>query len=472
MSADDIARLSLTEVARLIRKRKISSVEATEASVGRLERYGARFNCVVEIDAEGALKAARKADRELARRQARGPLHGVPLAHKDMYYRKGRVSGCGSRIRASFVPDHTATVLQRLDAAGALDIARLNMVEFALGITGHNEITGDVRNPWNPKHLPGGSSSGSAVSVAARLTYGSLGSDTGGSIRFPASCCGIVGIKPTYSRVSRFGAMPLSFSCDTVGPLTRTVADAALILQVLAGRDANDPTSSARSVPNYSAGIGKSIRGLKIGVPETYFYEGIDAAVEKPVRESLDVLRRLGAKLLPVAMPAAIGATNTLTSMIIVAEAAAIHSRWLRDRPDDYGTQTRGRMLMGLFCPATRYLEALNLRGRLLAGFVESVFRKCDVLHTPVLPVEVPTLAETDLKANPGFLKYVGRMGHCTRPVNYLGLPAITVPCGFTQNGLPTGFQMVGRPFDEATLFRAASAYERATDWHTREPAL
>ena len=246
----DLAGLSLSEVAAAIATRRISSLEATQACLDALDQAGPALNCVAGVDHEAALAAAAAADEELAAGRVRGPLHGVPLAHKDMFYRAGRPAACGSRILADFVPDHTASVLARLDAAGALDVAQLNMVEFALGTTGHNEITGDVRNPWNPAHIPGGSSSGPGAAVAARAVFGALGSDTGGSIRLPAACCGLVGIKPSYGLVSRHGALPLSFTLDHVGPLTRTVGDCAMLLQAIAGHDPRDPTTAARPVPD------------------------------------------------------------------------------------------------------------------------------------------------------------------------------------------------------------------------------
>jgi aspartyl-tRNA(Asn)/glutamyl-tRNA(Gln) amidotransferase subunit A len=446
-------------------------LELTRIALDRLERIGPALNAVAGLDRDGALAVAAAADADLAKGRVRGPLHGVPLAHKDMYYRKGRVTACGSRINADFRPDRTATALQRLDAAGALDIARLNMVEFAYGPTGHNEITGPVRNPWNTAHITGGSSSGSGVSVAARLVYGALGSDTGGSIRFPAGICGIFGAKPTYGRVSRAGAMPLAFSLDHVGPLTRNVEDAALILQIIAGHDPDDTTTSTRPVPDYLAGLERGVKGLRVAVPENYFYDRIDPGVEKLVRDSLEVYRRIGAELVPVRV-SGVETANELTALIISVEAAAYHSRWLRERRGDYGKQTLSRLLGGLAVPATRYLEALSLRASMLEEFVEQVFAKADVLHVPMLPMPVPTIAETDVGAGAGATEMLIHIGRNTRVFNYLGLPAFSVPCGFTKSGLPCGFQLVGRPFDEARLFQAARAYERETDWARQAPKI
>ena len=472
MPDDALAGLTLTELAAAIGARKVSSLEATENCLAGLERHGPALNCVAGIEPEAALEAARVADAELAAGRARGALHGVPLAHKDMFYRAGRVSACGSRILADFVPEVTSTALARLDGAGALDIARLNMVEFALGTTGHNEITGAVRNPWNPAHVTGGSSSGPGAAVAARLVYGALGSDTGGSIRLPAAACGLVGVKPTFGRVSRHGAMPLSFTLDTVGPLARGVADAALILQTIAGPDPNDPTTGSEPVPDYLSDLEAGVRGLRIATPENYFYDPVDPEVAALARASLEVFAALGAEIVPVQMPASIELGNPLTMLILAVEGAAFHGRWLEQRRADYGRQTLGRLLPGLLYPAKRYVEALSLRRKVLDELRAAVFERADVLHTPVWPFPLPTIEESDLAANPGFTEFIAATGHCSRPVNYAGLPGVSVPAGFTANGLPCAFQLVGRPFDEALLLRAARAYERETACTAPAPAL
>ena len=470
--SNNIFTLSLSEVARAIATKKLSSVEATTVCVERIQAHGPALDTICAMDPDAALADARKADETLAKDGATGPLHGVPLAHKDMFYRAGRISGCGSKIRADFVPDVTGTVLERLDRAGALDIARLNMVEFALGVTGHNEVVPTPKNPWNTAHITGGSSSGPGAAVAARLVFGTLGSDTGGSIRFPSCCNGLIGIKPTWGRVSRYGAMPLSPSLDTIGPLTRTVEDAALMFGIIAGHDPRDPTSSKLYVPDYVFGLSQGIKGLRVGVPKNYFFDFVDPEISDLVRASLDVLVDAGAELVLVTIPDSLEATNSLTSLIIATEAASIHQAWLQERPEDYGNQTRARMNNGLTTSATRYLQARNLRAPLLAEFAEAVFDKVDVLHCPVMNTAVPTIADTDLSANPGFAAFITRMGYCTRPINYLGLPSLTVPCGFTENGLPTAFQVVARPFDETSMLRVGHAYQAATDWHSKVPDL
>jgi len=470
--SDDICTMSLTAVAKAIACGELTSVEATEACIKRIQAYGPKIDAICEIDLKAARANAQMADDRLANGVCSGPLHGVPLAHKDMFYRSGRISGCGSKIRADFVPNITATVLERLDQSGALDIARLNMVEFAFGVTGHNEVMPTPKNPWNVAHITGGSSSGPGAAVAARMVFGSLGSDTGGSIRFPACCNGLVGLKPTWGRVSRYGAMPLAPSLDTIGPLTRTTEDAALIFGIIAGNDPLDPTSSQLNVPNYNNALSKGIKGLRIGVPENYFFDLVETEIADLLGAALDVLVDAGAELVPITIPASLEATNALTSLIISTEAASIHQAWLQTRPEDYGSQTRARMNSGLTTAATRYVQARNLRTPLLADFAEAVFNKVDLLHCPVMNTAVPTIKETDLLANPGFAEIIGQMGHCTRPINYLGLPSLTIPCGFTANGLPSAFQLVARPFDEATMLRAGHAYQKATNWHTRAPTL
>lgn len=470
MADETIADLSLADAARALAAKKFSSVEATEACLARLERFAPRLNCVAALDRDDALKQARAADAEIAKGKAK-PLLGVPLAHKDMYYRKGRISGCGSKIRADFVPDQTAFALQKLDAAGALDIARLAMVEFALGVTGHNPLMGTPRNPWNPDYVTGGSSSGSGVAVSGRMVYAALGSDTGGSIRFPASCCGLVGLKATYGRVSRRGAMGLSASMDTVGALTRTVEDAALMLQVIAGHDPEDATTSRRPVPDYMADIEKGAKGLRVGVPDSYFHDTVDPEVRGLVEKSLDALKAAGATVIEVPIPD-ISAANPLTTMITATEGASLHERWLKDRTADYGPQTLGRLLAGLFVPGSLYVDALRLRKKMVREFVATVFDSCDVLHVPMMTVPVPTIAESDTAANPGFGKFIVAMGHCSRPFNWLGLPVASMPCGFTKNGLPTAFQLAARPFAEATILRALRAYERETPWTSTAPDM
>jgi aspartyl-tRNA(Asn)/glutamyl-tRNA(Gln) amidotransferase subunit A len=467
-----ITSLSLHDVALALASKDVSSVEVTDACIDRMEKLNPVLDCAVEILADQARSDAHAADKKRSKSQTPDPLLGVPLAHKDMYYRAGRISGCGSKIQASHIPNHTSTALSRLDNAGALDIARLNMVEFALGITGHSDVMPTPKNPWNISHITGGSSSGSGSSVAARIVYGALGSDTGGSIRVPAAACGLVGMKPTYGRVSRYGTMPLSHSLDTIGPLTRTVKDNALMMRVIAGHDENDTTTSLLPVPDYLNGIDKGIKGLKIGIPENYFYDEINSEVERLVQRSLSILEEQGASLIPVKMPDSIAETNALCGLMTTTEGVGLHHDWLKNRWNEYGEQTRNRFAPGFLMPAVRYLEALNGRAKILAEFAQVVFDHIDVLHTPVIPILLPTAAEASNSQSENFFIMTNLLGRCTRPINYLGLPGISVPCGFVGPNLPVSFQLVGRPFDEHTLYRAAQAYETATEWSSQSPNL
>ena len=355
MSAD-IHLLSLVELADAIAARKLSAVEVMTATVARAERLQPVLNCFISLQAEAALESAAAADAALARGEAPGPLHGVPLAHKDMFYRAGHVTTCGSRIRKDFVPDHDSTALARLHGAGAIYLGGLNMAEFATGPTGHNEHWGDCRNPWNQAHISGGSSSGSGASVAGRVVFGALGSDTGGSVRLPSTCNGVVGLKTTAGLVSRYGIMPLSHTLDTVGPLTRTVRDAARILSVIAGHDPRDPTSSDRAVPDYEAALAEGAEGLRIGVPSDYFYDLATDEVRTLMERSLDVFRAAGAKVVEVAVPD-IERINHLSNIILSCEASAIHEPWIANRPDDYQAQVRSRYEPGLHVPAVKYIQ-------------------------------------------------------------------------------------------------------------------
>ena len=464
-----LTELSAAELARRIRARKVSATEAMTETIAAARRAHARFNCFIRIDEDTALAAARTVDAEIAQGRVRGPLAGVPMAHKDMYYREGVASSCGSRITRERPAPSTATALKRLDTAGALQFGVLNMTEFAYGPTGHNYHYGHCRNAWHPDYITGGSSSGAGTSVAARANFAALGSDTGGSIRLPSHFCGVAGIKPTYGRVSRAGAMPLSFSLDTVGPLARTVEDCALILGAIAGRDAADPTTSRQPVPDYLAALGRPVRGLRVGVPKGYFYDGAHPTVEQLVRASLEIFRALGCEIVEVAVPA-IEPWNQAGSAIIAAEAAALHANWLRERPQDYSEQVRARLELGAAVAATQYINALRLRDQALKVWLAEVMSEVDAVHAPCVTFATPTIAETDVGGGQKMGQVLAQVTRLMRPVNYLGLPSLAVPCGFQPHGLPCAFQLIGRSFDEALLFRLGHAYQRATDWHLRIP--
>ncbi len=462
MSSAELLALGAAEIALKIEIGETSSREVTEAMIDGLETKGRALNAVVAIDAEKALETADAMDSDRARGHVHGPLHGVPMAHKDMFYRKGRACLAGTRILDGFVPDRTAHVLSRLDGAGAIDVGRLHMVEFALGLTGHNPITGTPRNPWNHDHIPGGSSSGPAATVAARVNYMTLGSDTGGSIRGPAACCGIVGIKPTFGRVSRYGAMPLSTSLDHVGPLARSSMDLALMLRVIGGHDANDATTSRRPVPNYPALIDRVIRGMRIGICAQDYEEPVDPEIAQRLEASLEVFKSLGAEIVPVELPP-FEPSNSLRRLIMFAEAASLHRKWVTTRRQDYNPQTLARLLPGFAVEAPDYVSALRARSRVVKDFVHQAFANIDVLMTPCLPDPIPRIDDTDTGGSLKFVELINRMGYFICPFNYLGLPAMSVPIGFSSSGLPVAMQLVGRPFDEISLLRVGHFYEKET---------
>jgi aspartyl-tRNA(Asn)/glutamyl-tRNA(Gln) amidotransferase subunit A len=473
---NDLTALTLRDAAAAIAEGKVRAEALVEACLNRIERLQPALNCFIRVTVEAARKQARAADAAIKAGRTLGPLHGVPLAHKDMFYRAGEVCTCGSKIRADFVPDHTATVLTRLDAAGAIELGRLNMAEFAMGPTGHNDHFGRCRNPWNTDYITGGSSSGSGAAVAAGLAFGALGSDTGGSVRLPAAACGVVGIKPTLGRVSRCGTMPLSQSLDCIGVLARTVGDCARLLSVIAGQDARDGASSRRPATDYERGLDQaenpgSLAGLTIGVPNRYYFDGIDPEVADLLAASRAVLEKRGAKIVDVPVGDH-GAVSDLSNAILWPEAADLHLSWLRERAQDYAKQSRARLLVGLGVPAPLYAQAVRMRAKLLDEFSRETFSRCDVLHVPVLKRPVPTAAETDVGGGAAMQEVLGQIVANTRPFNYLGLPGLSVPIGFTRNGLPQAMQLVGRPFREDLLFRVGAAYQAGIGGVAARPPL
>jgi aspartyl-tRNA(Asn)/glutamyl-tRNA(Gln) amidotransferase subunit A len=467
MSAEP-ALMSLTSVAQAIAEKRLSSHEVTQSCLHRIAQWQPRLNAFMAIEAEAALVAADAADTSLAKGRNRGALHGVPLAHKDMYYDDGKVVTCGSLIRRDFHATTTATALQRLRDAGSIRLGSLQMAEFAYGPTGHNSHYGPVHNPWAVDRITGGSSSGSGSAVAARLTFAALGSDTGGSIRMPAHFCGVTGLKTTYGRISRAGAMPLSQSLDTVGPLARSAEDCALLLGLMAGADPWDPTAVGGPVPDYRAAVRQSVKGLTIGVPSAFYVDDLDSEVARILDDTMAVLRREGAKIVQVELPEQ-GQLTAACQLVLAAEAAAFHKRWMIERPQDYGPQVLMRLQNGLAIPAVSYLEAMRWRGPALAAHLAAV-SAVDAVIAPVAPVAAPTIAESDIGNSPDAEAVIQRLTRFTRPINYLGLPSLAIPSGFTQGGLPVAMQLIGHSFDEAMLLRIGAAFQRATDFHDRVP--
>ncbi|MGF1502594.1 MAG: amidase [Paracoccaceae bacterium] len=458
---------SLEEIVARAASGAVTAAALVETHLDALARIGPTLNAVARLEPEAARAAATRLDAQAV--AERGPLHAAPLAHKDLYGRAGWRLEAGSKILAGESARSTAHAIAALDRAGAMDLGRLNTVEFAMGGHGRNVHTGPPRNPWNPAHVTGGSSSGSAAAVAAGAVPAALGSDTGGSIRLPAAACGLVGLKPTAGRIGRSGIFPLSGTLDTAGPLCRTVRDAALMLQALAGPDPRDPQVVDLPVPDCLSGIEDGLDGLRIGIPRPYFFDPLEGAVAAQTEAAIALLEREGARIADTAI-GGVETANRLAVLIINAEASAQHRPWLETRARDYGPETLARLIAGLLLPAEAYLTALGRRRSLLAEVMSGPLAEHDLLAVPCWTTDVPEIAPD---AAPGFAKQAMDIGHCNRPFNMLGLPAIVVPCGLSPTGLPVALQLVARPFAEATLLRAARAFERARAfWQDHRPVV
>ena len=467
----DFEQMDLVGVANAIAQKRFSSQEIVAWSLQRLESTGRNLNAVFRIDHESAMARARSLDDLQSRDGTCGPLHGVPLAHKDLFGIAGRECHAGSLILRGRMAPRNAWVVDELDAAGQVNLGSLHMAEFALSPTGFNGHYGHGRNPWNPAHVCGGSSSGSGIAVAARLVFGSLGTDTGGSIRHPAGMCGITGLKPTSRRVSVAGVVPLSVSLDCVGPLAQSARDCARLLTHISRPNPDDGLCTQVANQDYEGGLDGDLRGLRIGVPEDYYRDNLDPEVAAALQASLEVLRARGATLVAVAVPD-MALINAMAQLVMSVEAAALHRKWMESRPQDYAEQVRLRIEPGFTYSAVRYVEALSLRARLTEEYLQTSFAGCDLIHVPTLPVQTPTVAATTEGDPQAVLQAIGRITHATRGVNYLGLPAISVPAALSSAGMPLSFQLVGRPFDEALLLKTADAFQCETDWHRRRPPI
>ena len=463
MTADDTAFTSLTEIAQRIARGEVSAADVTEATLSRIETCDKVLNSYITVMADSARQAARRADADVQNGHALGALHGVPIALKDLLATKGVRTTFACAAFADFIPDDDATVVKRLTAAGAIIVGKLNLHEAAAGSSSLVSHFGPVHNPWNCDYIAGGSSGGSAACVAAGLAYGALGSDTAMSIRHPAAQCGIVGLKPTYGRVSKHGALPLSWSLDHIGPMTRTVADAALMLRVMAGHDAADPSSRDVPVGDYLTNLNGGVKGLRIGVPRRFFFEECSAPTLAAVEAAIDTLRQLGARLEDCELSHAEDAAVAARAFIL-AEAAAYHAERLRNTPELMTAGLRTLVESGGLLTAVQYVQAQRMRQAITQTFVETICA-FDALIMPTTPLTACKASED----HPGLTVPRSRN---TFPFNLTGVPAISIPCGFAPDGMPIGLQLVGRPFDEAMLLRIAQAYEQATDWHTRRPPV
>jgi aspartyl-tRNA(Asn)/glutamyl-tRNA(Gln) amidotransferase subunit A len=472
MEPTDLAFESVARLAALVRSRQISPVELVQTYLQRIARFDDRLRAYITVLPEAAVAAARRAEDAITRGEPLGPLHGVPYAVKDQFSTAGVRTTAGSRILADHVPAETATVISRMNAAGAILLGKLNLTEFALGGTQQFPF-GQPRNPWNPEHDPGGSSSGSGIAVAAALCAASLGEDTGGSVRSPASFCGVVGLRPTWSRVSRHGCIPLCWSMDTPGPLTRTVEDAALLLGVIAGHDPRDPTTSRRPVPDYAATLNGGVRGLRIGIiRELTLAAETDAEVRATVLAAATRFEGLGARVDEISLPL-VSLAGAVFMALADSDGAGLHQRWLRTRSTEYDQGTRRRLLTGSLVPAAAYHQAARARALLRAQMRDALdghdVLLCPTAHQAAPPIAAGRAAITSRAEVAG--RFFTRRSYVT-PAALAGTPAIAVPCGFTRAGLPISVQLIGRHFDEATVLRTAHAYEREMAWSRRRPPL
>ncbi len=472
MAESELAFKSGQELAALIRGRQVSPVDVVQAFLARIEALNPKVNAFITVTREHALSRAREAEKAIVAGKYLGPLHGLPYAPKDILATRGIKTTNGSKVTADWVPDYESTVTDRLNRAGAILIGKLNLLEFAMG-SGVLSGFGPARNPWDLAYSPAGSSSGSGAALAAYMVPLSIGTDTGGSIRAPASFCGIVGMKATYGRVSRFGVTTLSWTLDNAGPMTKTVADNAMLLHAIAGADARDPTAAHEPVPDYGRALALGVKGLRIGVPTNYFFEHVNPEQDQATREAIKRLEEMGAVTVEVAVPHADLAASA-GWIIAMAEGACFHEQRLKEKPELFDPLVRERLEAATFYPATDYIKAQRVRTMLMRE-MEAVFAKCDLMAvpggSPASRLPEPAVAGSDVR--PGSTATPYRGGN-TFIGDMTGMPGLVIPCGFTASAptLPLTIQFYGKPFGESALYRAAHAYESATDWHTRRPPI
>jgi aspartyl-tRNA(Asn)/glutamyl-tRNA(Gln) amidotransferase subunit A len=451
---------SLKELSRAFREKRLSPVEVVRALLERIEAADKDLGAFITVLPESALEAAARAEEEMTAGRYRGPLHGVPLGLKDLIYTEGVRTTMGSAFFKDYVPDYSATVALKLEQAGAVLVGKTNTHEFAYGPTGDRSYFGPTRNPHDTRRISGGSSGGSGAAVAANLLYGSLGSDTAGSVRIPSALCGVVGAKPTFGRVSKHGVFPLSWTLDHVGPLTRTAEDNALLLNILAGHDPKDPYSANRPVEDFARELGRGVGGGVVGVPKDFYFEHVEDQVGKRVREAAEVFLTLGAEVREVVIPN-LWETLKAQRYTLAADAYAIHEARLKSAPQKFDEEVRERLVDGEKLKAHRYASAQQRRLGSKDEFSEAL-READILLTPTVPIAATLIDQREVNIG-GYEEPVrSAMTRLTGPANLTGFPSLSIPCGFTASGKPVGMQLIGRPFDEATLYRFGHAYEEA----------
>jgi aspartyl-tRNA(Asn)/glutamyl-tRNA(Gln) amidotransferase subunit A len=458
MADSELCFLNVAELAPLIRQRAVSPVEIVEALLRRIDQFNDGLRAYLCVSGEQALAAARAAEIEIAADGYRGALHGIPVAYKDIYHVRGLPTTAASKVTAGYVAAEDCTVAARLRQAGAICLGKLNTFEFA---SGSMEVYGTARNPWNTAMVPGGSSAGSGTALAAHLVTGATGTDTGGSIRNPAAFCGVVGLKPTYGRVSRAGIIPLSWNLDHAGPMARTVADAAMLLQIIAGPDRRDPSAALQAVPDYQAVLGGDLQGIRLGVPGTYFFDDGDPDVMAAVRGAIETMQQLGAVVHELDLPHACYGPAASWA-IAYSEAFAFHRVNFFARPRDYTPAFLHKISGAAFLTAEEGIAAQRLRQVITSEFVAAL-TAVDAIVTPTTAYPAHPIGGPSPQAD---------MRSLTRPVSLTGLPALAMPCGFTRSGLPVGMQLIGRAWEEGTVLRIGHAYEQAAGWHRRRPPI
>jgi len=465
----ELAALSIGELAPKLRDKQISPVELTESVLANVDTYDHDINAFIRIDKEKAIKSAKEAEQEIQSGNYRGFLHGIPMALKDILYFKDEPATMGSKIHEGFIADFDATVVSKLKLSGVTFHGKLNMHEYAWGATTTNPHYGACRNPWDLNRIPGGSSGGSAAAVAADMSIASLGTDTGGSIRIPASSCGIIGLKPTHGRISKYGCFPLSWSLDHIGPMTKTVFDAALLLEVLGGYDPKDPTSVDRPTQNYSGQLNEDVKGLVIGIEEGYFFKNVDNRVDEAVQKALKQLEKLGARIEVVQIPS-LAQAEFAELVTITTEASAIHHDNLVKQPEKFGDDVRLLLEMGELMSGVDYVQAQQIRRKLNLEFA-ATFEKVDVLISPTLPFLPPALGESTVDINGQTLSFLDEVIRFTGPGNLTGLPSLSIPCG-VRDGMPIGLQIMGPAFQEEKVLNVAFAIEKLELMNGQKPDL
>ena len=461
----DLTKQTVGSLSRLIERKEVSPVEVTKASLERIEKLDGTLKAFVTVMEPQAIQVAKNAEKAIMAGNYLGPCHGIPVGVKDLYYTKGVRTTAGSKVLADFIPDYDATVVAKLKAAGAVIIGKTNTFEFAYGYTCPPTV-----NPWDTQRITGGSSGGSGSAVAASLCIAATGTDTGGSIRVPSAINGIVGLKPTFGRVSKYGVIVLSWSLDHAGPMTKTVEDAAFMMNIIAGFDPQDAASANVPVPDYTKALKGSIAKLRLGIPKENFLEPLDPEVSAAFNKAVEVLKKLGATIQEVSLPNA-GLAARIGFYIVCSEASAYHERWFKTKADLYTPLVNRYLKWGNLTGAAHYIKAQRIRSLMCKDF-DLALKKVDAIITPTLPITAPKVGEDEVSVGTTQMHYNLAFRRNMYPLTMTGLPAISLPCGFSQGSLPIGLQIIGRPFDEPGIIRIANNYEKSTDWHLRRPSL